>query len=247
LLKWHIILKTTPQRISLKTTIQSLFTGIATGVITPNRIGNFIGRIIFFGGRSRGLLILGTLYSNFSQFLASILFGCLGFYFLQNSIPFYSPLLLIIFIIVFTAFLLFYFFWNKIKFPRSKILKRYTNSIRLFGEVVNPIRIPILALSMMRYLVFSTQYVLLLVAFGVSFSFLLVAAIFLIYFMSTLIPSVFTGKLIIRESASLLILGLFIENQALILLASTLLWIINLGIPSLIGGIILLKTKIKSL
>jgi hypothetical protein len=59
-----------------------------------------------------------------------------------------------------------------------------------------------------------------------------------IFLWTTLVPSLWFGKLVIRESIALLVLGSVGFGQVEILTSSILIWIFNLAIPSLIGIII---------
>ncbi len=49
----------------------------------------------------------------------------------------------------------------------------------------------------------------------------------------------------VRESIALFILTPLYSNEILILTSSLLLWFINLGIPALIGGLVLARLKLK--
>ena len=53
---------------------QSFSAGIVSGVLTPNMMGNFIGRLYYFNRENRPMITLGTMLTNYTQFFASILF-----------------------------------------------------------------------------------------------------------------------------------------------------------------------------
>ena len=93
---------------------------------------------------------------------------------------------------------------------------------------------------------FAIQFDLLLLMFGVDvgplFGFVLIGVT---YFIMTIIPSFWLGQLGIREAVSLFVIGAFSNNDAGILSASLALWIINLVIPALIGGVLLFTSAPK--
>lgn len=244
LFKWKHILKVNKIQFSFNKLIRSLLSGVTTGIITPNRLGNFIGRMLFFKGKVRGQLILGTLYSNFAQFLISLLFGFIGLLLLDELIfeALHDYVTSILFIII-MILILFYFIVPYIRLPKLKYLNKKQNILTQFQLLAKALVFPIFLLSGLRYLVFSLQYFFMLMAFGVASSFMIFAGIFLIYLISTLTPSLIFGKLVIRESAGLLVLSLFFENDAIIIVSSLLLWVINLGIPSLFGLFFILRKK----
>ncbi|RYM35056.1 hypothetical protein ERX46_06690 [Brumimicrobium glaciale] len=244
LFKWQRILKVNQISYSLKDLTHSLFSGVTTGIITPNRIGNFIGRMLFFKGKVRGQLILGTLYSNFAQFIVTLIFGGIGFLFLFDFLlSSFGNAIVSVLIVIFVLSILFYFAVPFVPLSRIKFLNKKQNILIQFQKQSIYLVFPLLTISGMRYLVFSTQFLFMLMAFGISPSFMLYAGIFLVYLVSTLTPSLLFGKLIIRETAGLIILSLFVENDAIIVISSLLLWFINLGIPSLLGLVFIIRKK----
>ena len=56
-----------------------------------------------------------------------------------------------------------------------------------------------------------------------------------IFLWTTLVPSLWFGKLIIRESIALLVLGSVGFGQVEILTSSILIWLVNLAFPALIS------------
>jgi hypothetical protein len=92
-----------------------------------------------------------------------------------------------------------------------------------------------LIFSFLRHFVFSLQYFLLLLAFGLHLDLESIFYIWQIYFWSTLIPSLWFGKLFIRESVALWILGQITTQTEIVLLSSVTLWFINQVVPALIG------------
>ena len=244
LLKWQEILKVNKIEYSLKKILSSLFSGVTTGIVTPNRIGNFIGRMLFFNGKVRSQLILGTLYSNFAQFTVTLIFGAVSVLFLHGTLfKFYGLYLSNLSILVTVTSLCFYFAVPFIRLPNITVLNRKQNVLSRFQEHSKKFVFPLFFLSGARYLVFSLQFILMLMTFGIEPTIDLITGIFLLYFVSTLTPSLLFGKLVVREAAALIILSAFVENEAIIVVSSLLLWVINLGVPSLIGLFFMLSKK----
>jgi len=243
-LKWLKIIQVYDIKLSGKKLLSSFFSGITTGVVTPNRIGNFIGRIIYFKGKLRAQIVLGTLYSNFSQFLVTLLFGIPSFIYLYD-IVFYSygnKTLYLSLVFLFLS-VLFYFSVPFLKFKNIPLLTRKLNVLTQFQEKSKKLYLSFILFSTGRFIAFSLQYFCFLVAFGVAFSFDLLMAIFMFYLISTLIPTLFLSKLVVREATGLFILSFFVENSAIIVVSSLLLWVVNLGVPAIIGMYFILKKK----
>ena len=107
----------------------------------------------------------------------------------------------------------------------------------------NALKWELLGLSMLRHAVFSAQFVLIMYAFGMNLSWDLLLAVWITYFVMTLIPSPLFGKLLLRENAALWVIGTLTTDQSVILLSSVIVWFINLSIPALLGGIIWLRWR----
>lgn len=74
-LKWETSIRLIDQKMNKPTKLQSFFAGVVTGLITPNMLGNFIGRLYYFERDKRAIVTALTMVSNFGQFLASFIFG----------------------------------------------------------------------------------------------------------------------------------------------------------------------------
>jgi hypothetical protein len=131
-------------------------------------------------------------------------------------------------------------------------LKRLQPFFRVFAFYHNREMATVMLLSLFRYLVFSTQFYLLLRLFGVSIPYFnALVLIALIYFIMAIIPTVALTELGIRGSVSLYIFGLYFAhlipltgvNNMGVFAASTLLWFINLGLPALIGTIFVFQLQ----
>ena len=233
-LKWNDIVKSFKTDSDVNTNIQAFFAGIITGMLTPNMQGNFIGRLYYYPRKFRINIILLTLVANFGQFITTLILGLISAIIIGvpyiNLTPFQLSLILLLFFLSFLFFLS-YERWI-LKIFKGRLVQRMVQ-ITLDNH---GFRYRILFWSLCRNIVFSVQFLLVLSAFELRLfeigSFLL---IWQIYFWTTLAPSLFFGKIIIRESISVWVLGGIISNQIEIVFASLIVWLINLLLPTLIG------------
>lgn len=242
--KWKITLNIIKTETTHQTNFRAFMAGITTGLVTPNMLGNFLGRMYYFKRYLRPSIILLTLLSNFSQFIASIFFGFLSFLFLQETPLGIDNIGVGLTLFLFIFFLLiFYFFFEKIKWPYLKKKKSYSKMVSLI-KFNKTYKLQVLSLSLLRHFVFTFQFWLMFNAFEDALntdSFLWIWQIFL---WTTLIPSLWFGKLVIRESIALLVLVSVGYGQVEILTTSILIWVINLAIPALVGLFICNQKKI---
>lgn len=249
--KWQQLINYA-ERVTYSQAMKSVFTGITVSLFTPNRIGEFFGRLMTLRKAPplKGAFL--TITGSISQLITTLLFGMLA---LCIFLPLYYPAqatgyLFIYMLIVFTsviagtAIVMMYLRVSTAYRLTTAFVRPGWEKIRGYLRVIRRLKrkllFKVLLLSMARYLVFSTQFYLLLLAFGLSIdwfnAYILVS---MTYFAMTAIPTIALVDLGIRGSVSLYFLGLYFHNDPLaavsILAASTSVWIINLAIPSLLG------------
>lgn len=236
-LMWRAIIKKAELSASKQIRIQSFYAGLVTGMLTPNMVGNFIGRLYYFDKEHHGVITVLTLLSNYAQFLISILFGCLSFWAIGSQYEFmnHSTLNGILLVALLFFFVIYFNFEKMVGFVYRKVEKTRFNEIlqqnRLF-------RWELLGLSAIRFVVFTTQFALILGAFGVKIDLELIFTIWQIYLVTMLAPSLFLGKIGVKESISLFMLSTLGINAYIILFSSLIIWFVNSLAPALVGLIV---------
>lgn len=232
--KWLLTLSVVDVYAKPATKIHAFFAGIVTGMLTPNMLGNFIGRIYYFDRNHRIALVVLTLVTNYAQFIASIFLGIIALLILNKS-PWDLDIAQLnwVFIALAIFFLLIYFNFEWV----FKYIKRKTRMYLLIRNLQRrrAFRWKILGLSMLRHAVFTLQFSLMLSAFGEDFSFQNMLWIWQFYLWLTLAPSLFLGKLAIRESVAIWVLTAAGMGELTIVISSFLIWVFNLLLPTVIG------------
>ena len=239
-----------PQKVSFNDALKSVYAGASTGLLTPDRLGNFIGRTLHLSSLKNNWVISATLLGNFAQLFATILFAVIatlmyptGVITLQISETLLNTLRFILFPSVFILFLLYYkseYFLFVIH--RIQFLKKTVDYLK--GKS-NKEKTRVLALAMLRYFIFVLQFYFALNAFGVAIS-LIATLIFLgfLYLFTTFIPSPFMGNLGTREAIAVLLLGLDSSFEGVVF-ASLFIWFINVLFPAILGSVFVIKTQDK--
>ncbi|MCK9422239.1 MAG: flippase-like domain-containing protein [Bacteroidales bacterium] len=253
--KWKLLIGKI-ETISFLKSFQAVLTGVSISSFTPNRIGDFFARVFILQKASHIEGILITILGSISQLLITILAGsaallifipyCMAGTAFGHGYLYYTLLALII---SFNLILLGLFFnVSFLSSLKEKIFKNGLKKLRKFFRVFafyhNKEIATVILLSFLRYVVFSFQFFLLLWILGISLPFyhaqLLIS---LIFFIMAVVPTIALTELGIRGSVSLYVFGLFFARidpsmmycTLCIFAASTLLWVINLGIPALMG------------
>ncbi|MFO7879986.1 MAG: lysylphosphatidylglycerol synthase domain-containing protein [Bacteroidota bacterium] len=233
--------------------LRSVISGVSIGMFTPNRTGEFAGRIVYLRHENRAEGAVLSMIGSFSQFFTTIFVGipALILYLLvfshegvisgrlSISVMLSVATSLVLMILYFRLDLVYKFLrrFSRIEKQKEKIRHLKTTSRRDL--------LLLLGLSILRYSVFILQFYLICIMFGLNIAFW---QVFLgaanLYFLMSLLPVFTLGEPGLRGSLTGIFFQAFTMQIAGIISASVLLWIINVLLVALAGAIFLLTQKI---
>lgn len=241
IVKWQQLV-TPIQNISFKNALEQTLGALTASLFTPNRIGEYGAKAMYFTKDYRKRILLITLIGNLIQMGVTVLFGCVGIYFFMKEFQVVLNVsnMLKILIIGLIVIAIIVFFIRKTKwsikgFSFEKIstfIKNYPMNIMVYG----------LVLSLLRYFIFSFQFYYLLTLFGIEISYL--QAMMLItsmYLLASIIPSIFAFDVVVKGSVAVYLFGFMDVNAVTVLCIVTLMWVFNFVIPSVFGSYFVLK------
>lgn len=246
--KWQILLRNI-QKINLLKSFWAVLSGVTISILMPNRMGEYLGRIFYLSPHSRIKAVLATLVGNFSQLLVTILIGSSGFCIYLSSILIIDfAFYLVLFFVILTNVLLIFLYFNirllNRLLPGTRKFTRIRKYVNVFAYYHSSGLLILLLLSLFRYLVFSLQYFFLLWIFGVNLTaFQGALTIPVVFFVQSVVPTIALTELGIRGATAVHFIGAYSSNDAGIVTGAYSLWIINLGLPALIGAMLLLSTR----
>ncbi|MBL7924527.1 MAG: flippase-like domain-containing protein [Bacteroidia bacterium] len=251
-LKWKFLLRKI-ENVSFLDALRAFFNGITLSFFTPNRVGEFAGRILYLsaGNRVRGALL--TVLGSSAQLLITIQAGLLAFWFF---LPRLLDLDLFSERVLRAALLLFFILctWSWFRFPklaswldRFRIKSAWKEKMHVWDQCSFSDLLSVWLLSAGRYTVFTAQQVLLFMILEPHVSPSETAALSaLSFFLITVIPSIALGELGIRGSVNLALFGLAGLTSSTILLVTFGLWSINIALPAVLGAVSVLFLKLKT-
>ena len=252
-IKWQVLMRPI-ENLSNFNAFKSILAGCSITMITPNRIAEYGGRMLFVKPGNKIQSISVSILGSMSQLLITFLFGAIGLWIMKDNFQMtdgwlnHITLDAIWAISLLTAlFLMLLFFkvnvWSNFfsKFPFIKKkrefffpTKKYT-----YKELIK-----ILSLSTLRYLVFLTQYIFMLKLMQVNIRFdVAICLISFFFLLMAIAPTFGFIELPIRAKLLTLILGLYSNNILGIQFVSVGIWFINLIFPAILGSFIILKTN----
>jgi hypothetical protein len=237
--------------LSLKATLA----GTSLALVSPNRTGEFVARVLFLRPGERVQGAVAAMLGGVAQFVVTLVLGALALILFLLSEPremgmeHFAPAALAS-LAALSAILAVVFFFNpgllirllvRLPFP-----ERWRNDLLSMKE--QPLRDlrAVLGLSMLRYLVFGGQFVLLLVALpGGPGLHTAVQAVPVIFLVTTLIPTVLLTELGVRGSVALAVLAPSGTPEVPILMATFAIWAVNLMVPAIVGSVFLILARVR--
>jgi len=255
--KWQLALRNL-QRLNFIQSLKAIFTGTTLASFTPNRTGEYVGRILYVEEGKRLQAIPVTIICSIAQLQVTLYAGSISILCLQRthgslfSFHGYEALLskLLIYVTAVGAVLLTIIYFRIGWFIKKLHAWRGGQRLIHFVEVVELINATILlrmlSISVCRYFVFVLQYYLVFRAFDVNLNWIeCLQAISILFVLLALIPSfTFLTDLGIRWKAGIEIVSIFSSNTIGIFAGAFTIWLFNLIIPALIGSLLILGIRI---
>jgi hypothetical protein len=245
--KWMLITSQI-QKLPYAKASRSVYSGICVGNLAPGRATEFLAKIHFFLPENRISITVLHFVNGMFQLSITVLFGVLAvllYYRGQEANTALQTTSFILSGIVMLAFVIALFNINKLM---NWLYHRFSKENR--GEVVhlswgNGLLVRLFALSFLRYIVFTTQFILLLKVFNAQADIFNLCTGICIYFLfTTIIPMFSVIEAAVRTAIAFLVFSDMGMSNAALAIAAILLWLINIVFPSIVGYVILLQENL---
>ncbi len=261
--KWQFLIRKI-EKVSFSDAYKAVLTGVSVSSITPNRTGEYLGRVFILQKANRWEGVLITILGSFSQITATFVCGTLS---LMYLLPVYWDIeawlgydlnwsVYVLGAGFIFVLLLFYYNISLISVLAERYFKksweRFKKYTGVFKKYSNAELTKVLLFSLIRYLVYNFQFYLLLRILGVDlslfYSLILTTAL---YFALTIIPTVALSEIGVRGSLAIFLFELyfsqnggFTDKMAIaIFTASSSIWLLNVIIPALVGTFFVYRLK----
>ena len=255
--KWQLLMQVM-QPLSYWRSFRAIFSGQALALSTPNRVGEYVGRIVYLndGNRLRALSLSAV--GSFAQVIITFIMGLFGLLIVYRNITknllqvhalsvfWLNGLVYVLSIITFFLLLIYYnLAWVTKVFEKIPIVAKYSFFIQKLEDLHNKELTKILSLSFTRYVIYVIQYLLLFQLFKVEIGWWQIISLVCVQLMvMAIVPTVALAELGVRGQVSIALFGLFSNNTIGIIAAVSGIWLINLIIPALAGSLLILGIKI---
>ncbi len=245
--KWKLI--TNPiENISFKTANKSVYAGLCVGNLAPGRATEFLAKILFFKPDNRPTITLLHFVNGMFQLSITIVFGLLALvckFDTGNGLSSAQFLGIGIFCMLLLAFfLMFVFKFNTLQKWIFGLFKKSLSAKSLPYSFTKNSIVKLFSLSALRYVIFTTQFVLILKIFyegNINASIL--ASVCIYFLFTTVLPMISFIEPAIRAAIAILVFRNTDINEISLVLTAVLLWLINIVLPSIMGYLIILSEK----
>ncbi|MFM8711549.1 MAG: lysylphosphatidylglycerol synthase domain-containing protein, partial [Sphingomonadales bacterium] len=257
-IKWKLAVASV-QQVSLFNAFKAVLSGVSISLSLPNRIGEYLGRVLYLDPARRIKAISVTVVASFSQLIVTMTMGLIGLllarpvmlsrggWALQTwwiAVMATAVVVALMLLLYFNIRVFHRWLQDKLNVTTSSWAVRFIKWVQALDSCNAAILRKLLSLSLLRYCVFMIQYFLAYQLFGILLEvdelFIIVSLTFLAL---AALPTFAAPELALRGAVGLWIANWFSLQSAGIVLALLLVWITNLILPALIGALLVLGIR----
>lgn len=248
-LKWQYLTRKLV-KVSLWKCIEGVFCGLTWAIFTPNRIGEYGGRVMFLPPRRRIHGIFAMAVGSFGQnVITNVLGSAALIWFCYTFLPLSGWLLTLITVlgIAFSIFFLIAFFnikWLVRLLNSISFLRKYHRFFDIMGAYQFSELVKIMCFCLARFFIFSFQYYLVIHLLIPEIPFTdVILMVFIVFFVQSALPSLDLLDVPVRATASATLFAYVTGQQVAVIAAFTSIWLINLIIPAILGSVFIFNLK----
>ena len=243
ILKWKTLVSSVSKISFVQAAKQSL-ASLTASLLTPNRIGEYGAKAIYYPKAYRPKILMLNFLGNAHQMLITTLFGffgllILGDHFSLEKLPFSSILGIVVVLIILLI---------SIAFFQKKWMNGFRRIINDFLQIPFSIHKTTFLYAASRYLIFSHQFYLFLLFFGVDLEYSIAMPIIVsMYLISSMIPGFVLFDWLVKGSVAVTLFRFFGVDDIIVLSITASMWILNFAFPAIIGSFYVLTFKSSTL
>lgn len=236
------------EKLSLWRSIESVFCGLTWAVFTPNRIGEYGGRVFFLSPKRRIIGVIAMAVGNIGQLVLTNIFGAIAICVFVFRFTTIDHTLFFALCMLAAAFALFFIiFYFNIKWLNGILLAmRFTRKYKKFYAILARYKkaelLKILLLCLARYAIFSSQYLIMFLWLVPDIHYLdILMLVPILFFVQSTLPSLDLLDIGIRSVTALFFFKYVTTQNSAIVACIASIWFINIIIPAILGSYFVFK------
>ncbi|MDB5136637.1 MAG: hypothetical protein JWP37_3240 [Mucilaginibacter sp.] len=247
--KWKYL---TRELVSITTweAIEGVFCGLTWAIFTPNRLGEYGGRVMFLPNRKRIHGVFAMAVGSFGQNVITNVLGLLAlmwFAFTFHPVNILVASALSVVAVGFMILLLVFYFnigWLVTLLNRISFLKNYHRFFDILGRYKTRELLNIMWFCLARFFVFSFQYYLVIHLLMPQIPlFPMMMMVFILFFIQSALPSLDLLDIGVRNFTASIFFIYITDQKIAVMAAVSSIWLINLIIPAILGSVFVLKLR----
>lgn len=242
--KWKI-LAAPLEYLNYRKALLSTLSGTAVSNVIPFRMGDYLGRMIFFKPENRIPAVFNSILGSSAQLMAALMFGIPAALFMLPDRYRYVVWLAVMALVTIPVILWLIFRYFSVNRPgKYAWLLKLTEDIRKF-RFRDIIKVSLL--SILRYWVFGLFYVWLLLQFVQDFTVpQTMAGVATVYLLQSFAPSMAITDAGLRTALPLFVFQVTPNEEAPVLAAALINYAFNILVPSVVGLGCIIAIKIRT-
>lgn len=230
--------------------IEAVFCGLTWAIFTPNRIGEYGGRVMFLPSRKRIHGVFAMAVGAFGQLVITNVLGLIALMWFAYT---YHPINILLAIglslgaIGFMGLLLVFYFhigWLVSLLNRVKFLAKYHRFFDIMGRYKFDQLLKVMWFCLARFSVFSFQYYLVIHLLMPQLPiFPVMMMVLILLFIQSALPSLDLLDIGVRNFTASVLFVYITDQKLAVMAAVSSIWLINLIIPAILGSVFVLKLR----
>jgi hypothetical protein len=248
-LKWQY-LSHKLAKLTVWQSIESVFCGLTWAIFTPNRFGEYGGRVMFLPNRKRVYGVFAMAVGSFGQNVVTNVLGAIGVVWFILSWLHWAPWLqagAVAFNAGFMAIMLILYFnikWMVSLLNRIKFLRKFHRFFDIMGKYSFDELLKIMWFCLARFFVFTFQYYLIIHLLIPDMPILpMLLTMFVFFFIQSAMPSQDIVDIGVRSFTADMLFGYLTHQHIAIVVSVSLIYIVNIVIPAILGSVFVLNLK----
>jgi hypothetical protein len=229
---------------------EAVFCGLTWAIFTPNRLGEYAGRVLFLPPRKRVFGVFAMAVGAYGQNVITNVLGTISIVWFLNT--FWHPSLLVysgiilgsIVFTVFIAIVYFHIVWVVNILDKIPYIKKFHRFFAVMARYKKLELIYIMCFCLARFAVFSFQYYLVLHLLIPDIPALqTMLMVFILFFVQSALPSLDLFDIAVRNGTAVYLFHFITDQQVAVMAAVSSIWLINLIIPAILGSAFVFNLK----
>lgn len=248
--KWRYLISKVEQ-LTLWKAIESVFCGLSLAIFTPNRIGEYGGRVFFLSPKRRIIGIFSMAVGNIAQLVIKNVLGATSicvFVYRFAEIDDVLFLSMCFVAAIFASFFIVLYFnirWISVLLLSNKFTRKFKKFYQILARYSWAELLKIMAWSLCRYVIFSSQYFIVFLWLIPELKLLdVMMLVNILFFVQSFLPSLDLLDIGPKTVTAVYFFGYITDQTAAVVACIASIWLINIIIPAVLGSYFVFKLRL---